>query len=213
MARKQCTICNSAERARAELLLATGESFAAVSRRTGLSQDALSRHWNRHCSEELRESLKPSARAIAARLELGAQIAEEGTSTLEHLRGARALLWQLLIEEREAGHTSLAVMAATQYTKICSLIAKITGEWADSPLISQTTINLHFTESPEFQQLMADIAEALAPYPEARRAVFATFAALDQDSQSLPALEHMPSDPVVHDPVVHEISASETATT
>lgn len=211
MARKQCTICNSAERARAELLLATGESFAAVSRRTGLSQDALSRHWNRHCSEELRESLKPSARAIAARLELGAQIAEEGTSTLEHLRGARALLWQLLIEEREAGHTSLAVMAATQYTKICSLIAKITGEWADSPLISQTTINLHFTESPEFQQLMADIAEALAPYPEARRAVFATFAALDQDS--LPAIEHMPSDPVVHDPVVHEISASETATT
>lgn len=206
MARKQCTICNSAERARAELLLATGESFAAVSRRTGLSQDALSRHWNRHCSEELRESLKPSARAIAARLELGAQIAEEGTSTLEHLRGARALLWQLLIEEREAGHTSLAVMAATQYTKICSLIAKITGEWADSPLISQTTINLHFTESPEFQQLMADIAEALAPYPEARRAVFATFAALDQDS--LPAIEHMPSDPVVH-----EISASETATT
>lgn len=211
MARKQCTICNSAERARAELLLATGESFAAVSRRTGLSQDALSRHWNRHCSEELRESLKPSARAIAARLELGAQIAEEGTSTLEHLRGARALLWQLLIEEREAGHTSLAVMAATQYTKTCSLIAKITGEWADSPLISQTTINLHFTESPEFQQLMADIAEALAPYPEARRAVFATFAALDQDS--LPAIEHMPSDPVVHDPVVHEISASETATT
>lgn len=187
MARKQCTVCNSAERARAELLLATGESFAAVGRRLKLSEDALERHWKRHCTEELREALRPSARAVAARLELGAQVAEEGVSTLEHLRSTRALLWQLLVEERAAGRTSLAVMAATQYTKVCGLIARITGEWAASPMITQNNL-LIVSQSPQVQEFLQGLMGELAAFPEAARSVVRWLEAQESDALEAVAL-------------------------
>ncbi len=190
--RKQCTVCNSAERAHVELLLAKGDSFAAVARRFNLSHDAVARHWKRHCPEEIREALKPSARAIVARLELGAQVAEEGVSTLEHLRSARALLWQLLTEERAAGHTSLAVMAATQYTKVCSLIARITGEWAESPLITQNNLTV-ITQSPQVQEFLQGLMAELAAFPDAARAIVRWLEAQEADALeavALPAPEH-----------------------
>jgi len=186
---RQCTICLAESRAQAELLLASGAGFAATARKLGLSADALERHWKRHVPTELRVAMQPSAKALAARAELAGQVADESTSTLEHLKAARALLWQMLVDEREAGNTALAVMAATQYGKICNSIAKITGELAQSPLVSHTTLNFHFTQDPEFQQLLGDLADALAPYPQARRAVFDRFAALDADPIEVPALE------------------------
>jgi hypothetical protein len=200
MARKRCTICQHEARAHAEILLARGDSFAATARKLGMSQDALERHWRRHCTEQMREAMKPGAKALAARAELAGQIAEEGVSTLDHLRAARALLWQMIVEERGASHSALATMAAAQYSKVCGLIAKITGEWAVNPLIANTSLHFHFTADPGFQRLMDDVAEALEAYPEAKAAVFARFAALEGDgrasaidvSADVPALEQQP---------------------
>ncbi len=191
MARRVCSICQHEERARAELLLAAGGSYIGVARKLGMSEDSLERHWKRHVPEQHRKALRPGAEALAARIELAGQIAEESTSTLDHLKAARAILWQMLVEERSKGSTALATMAAAQYTKVCGLIAKMTGELATSPLVTNTTFNLHFTENPEFQALMDDVAKALEPYPEARRAVFDRFAALErQDDRiiDMPAL-------------------------
>ena len=194
MPRRACTICQHEERARAELLLAAGGTVCGTARKLGMSEDALERHWKRHVPEEHRKALKPGADALAARLELSGQIAEENTSSLEHLKAARAVLWQMLVEERSKRHTVPAVMVAGQYTKVCNMIAKLTGELAHSPLVQTTTINVHFTQNPEFQALMDDVAAALEPYPEARRAVFDRFAALEQQPDDriidVPALVH-----------------------
>jgi hypothetical protein len=194
MARSRCTVCQSDRRAQAEILLAKGDSFAATARKLGLSQDALERHWKRHCTAQMREALKPGAKALAARAELAGQIAEEGVSTLQHLQAARALLWQMLVDERSAGHTALATMAAAQYSKVCGLIAKITGEWATHPLIASTSLHFHFTTDPAFQRLMDDIAGILDAHPAAKAAVFARFSVLEGDAidvpAAVPALEH-----------------------
>lgn len=72
-----------------------------------------------------------------------------------------------------------AVFAAGQYTKTCGLIAKMTGELATSPLVQNTTYNVGFTSNPDFLRLMDDLAKVLDDYPEARRAVFDRFAALE----------------------------------
>ncbi len=191
--RGTCSICVHLERARAELLLAAGGKFSETARKFDMSQDSLERHWKRHVPESHRKALAPGAEALAARLELAGQIAEENTSSLEHLKAVRAVLWQMLVTERARGHTVNATTAAAQYAKVCGLIAKLTGELATSPLVQTTTINVHFTQHPEFQALMDDLAEALAPYPDARRAVFERFQALEQPDErviDVPALTH-----------------------
>lgn len=189
---RRCSICQHEARAHAEILLAKGDTYAATARRLGMSQDALERHWKRHCTPQMREALKPGAKALAARAELAGQIAEEGVSTLDHLRAVRALLWQMIVEERAASRTSLASMAAAQYSKVCGLIARITGEWATSPLIANTSLHFNFTADPGFQQLMDELAGVLESFPEARAAVFARFAALEGENdaaQMMPAAE------------------------
>jgi len=190
--RRQCTICSHQARAHAEILLARGDTIASTARRLGMSQDALERHWKRHCTEEMRAALKPGAKALAARQALAGQLAEEGSNSLDHLRAARALLWQMLVTEREAGHTALATMAATQFVKACGLIAKITGEWADSPLIANTSLHLHFASDPGFLKLMDDLAVALEAYPEARAAVFKRFEALEAEDSPVAMFPRQP---------------------
>ena len=189
-----CSICPHPERARAELLLAAGGRFSETARKLGMSPDALERHWKKHVPPSHRKALKPGAEALMARLELSGQIAEESTGTLEHLKAVRAVLWQLVIEARGRGHSIPATAAAGQYVKTCSVIAKLTGELAQSPLVASTHYHVHFTEAPEFQALMKDLAKALAPYPEARRAVFEQFSRLEQQPEErvieMPALEH-----------------------
>ncbi len=195
--RGPCTVCAHPERARAELQLAAGATIAATARKLGMSEDALQRHWKRHVPESHRKAMRPGAEALAARMELAGQIAEESTNTLDHLKAARAVLWQMIVEERAKGSTALATMAAAQYTKVCGLIAKMTGELATSPLVQHTTLNVTtITQSPEFQQLMDDVAAALEPYPEARRAVFERFAALecpDDRVIDVPQVTHVPT--------------------
>ncbi|MGC8519264.1 MAG: helix-turn-helix domain-containing protein [Steroidobacteraceae bacterium] len=189
-----CSICVHQERARAELLLAAGGKFSETARKFGMSEDSLERHWKRYVPEKHRKALRPGAEALLARMELSAQIAEENTSSLDHLKAVRAILWQMLTESRARGQTLPAAAAAAQYVKTCALIGKLTGELAQSALVTSTHYHVHLTEAPEFQQLMDDVARALAPYSEARRAVFEQFSRLEQQPEErvidLPALAH-----------------------
>ena len=175
------------------MLLAKGDACTATARRLGMSHDALARHWKRHVPEAHKKALLPGAAALAARDELAGQIAEENSSSLEHLQAVRAMLWRILLDAKARGKTMPAVFAAGQYTKTCGLIAKMTGELASSPLVQNTTFNVGFTSNPDFLRLMDDVAKVLDDYPEARRAVFEKLAALErQDDRVIdaPALVH-----------------------
>jgi hypothetical protein len=181
MSRIRCTICAHHERARAEMLLAKGDGYTEVAKRLGLSVDALERHWKRHTSEEYREAMAPGSRALAARHELIAQLAEDTGSTRDNLKASRAVAWQGVVQELQACNTTKLAIILAQHTKICATIARIDGELAASPMVQQTHYHQHqhFTADPEFVCLMREVAEALGPYPEARRAALARFAALD----------------------------------
>ena len=193
MSRIRCTICANQERARAELLLAKGDGYTAVAKRLGLSVDALERHWRHHTSEAYRKALAPGGKALAARHELTAQVAEDAGSVLDNLKASRAGAWQLFVKELIAGSSTRAAIILAQHTKINLAIARITGELAVSLLVTQTHYHQHqhFSADPEFVCLMREVAEALGPYPEARRAALARFAALDAmpiEDEALPQL-------------------------
>ncbi len=191
--RGRCQVCTHPERARLELLLAAGSGYRETARKFDLDEDAVARHWKRHVSEAHRKAMAPGAAALAARFELAGQIAEENTSSLEHLKAARAVLWRMWTAELSKGHTVTAAAAGGHYVKVCGLIAKLTGELATSPLVQTTNLHLHFADSPEFQALMDDVAAALEPYPDARRAVFERLAAIERPDArviDMPALVH-----------------------
>jgi transposase-like protein len=207
--RTQCSICPHVERARAELLLARGDQVRATARKFGMSEDALARHWRNHVSEEQRAGLVLGGQALAAQQSLAVQVAEANGSVLDNYLATRSALWTRLVVELSGGHSTVAAILATQITRVNDSIARLTGELAASPLIQQTNIHVNLTQHPDFLELMQDLAEALGPYPEARRAVFARIeqreVAPDDEAEPLPRLEH-------HDEQPHEAAeAAETA--
>jgi hypothetical protein len=177
--RVQCSICSHVERARAELLLAKGDQIRATAHRLGMSEDALSRHWRAHVPEDQRAGLVLGGQALAAQQGLAVQVAEANGSVLDNYHATRAGLWQRFIAELQGGDSTLVAMLATQITKINDSIARLTGELATSPLISQTSIHMHVTQLPEFMELIEELAEVLGPHDDARRDVFAWLARRD----------------------------------
>ena len=69
------------------------------------------------------------------------------------------------------------------------LLAKITGELAQSPLVQNNT-QINLTMSPEFAQFQANLVRALTPFPAAYQAVVREFERLEAEATPLPALEH-----------------------
>ena len=195
--RLRCTICGAQERARAELLLAKGDGYTAVAKRLGLSVDALERHWKRHTSEEYRTALAPGGRALAARDELAAQVAEESGTGLDHLKASRAAAWRGVVQELAAGDTKELAAILNAHTKICVSICRINGELAANPLISNTTINTTLTalfEAPGFQKFERALVAFANEHPELRPRLLELIKLLDEEESApqRPALEHEP---------------------
>ena len=196
MRKLRCSICAHRERARAELLLAKGDGATAVANRLGLSVDALERHWKRHCSEDYREALVPTGRALAFREALTAQVAEETCSELDNLKASRAVAWQGVVKELIGGDTAKLAPILATHTKICISIARINGELRLSPLISSTTINNNVTavfETPKFQRFERALVALAKKHPELQPELLELIKVLDDEDEppaARPALEH-----------------------
>ncbi len=189
----QCRLCACPDRARAELLLAGGASFAAVGRKFKLHHDAVRRHWAHHVSASRKGAL---ALGPVQREALAARVAEESEAVIDHHRAVRAGLYELYNAALEAGDRTGGSMIAGRLIEVNGAIARITGQLATSPLIQNNTVN--FYGSPEFAQFQADLVRVLCRFPDAREAVLAEFERLETAATDTPpadraALEHQPS--------------------
>jgi hypothetical protein len=181
-----CTICKHPERARAELLAAAGASQVSVAEKLGMSRDALQRHWQNHVPNERKANLKLGP---VNRMELAARVAEESSSVIDHYRVLRSGLWTLFNTALEAGDITGGSLVGGKLEKVLSTMARMTGEIIASGVVHQH-MHVHLTDSPEFMTLVQEIAEALGPYPEARKAVFARIEAARQAEAQ--QIEHQP---------------------
>lgn len=189
----QCTVCRHPERARAELLLAGKAGYRAVGRKLGINPHALRRHFLNHVSDERRVALIAGPVQLQA---LAAKVLEESESVLDHHRANRAGIYQMYCAALEAGDRVTGVQIARALKEVDDSIARLTGQLLASPLVQQNNLTV-IMESPEVRTFMRELADQLAPFPDAARHVIAWFETkeartLEAEKRARPALEHQP---------------------
>jgi hypothetical protein len=132
---------------------------------------------------------------------LAEKAALEGDSVLDYLRMCRATLVAQMAAMNDAGDARGATYVASQLTKTCEAIARVTGELGDlakSATFNITTNNVAILEHPVIASLQATLLRALAPYPEARAAVVDALRSLDSEnpraataSSAIKVIEHV----------------------
>jgi hypothetical protein len=165
-----------------ELLLASGASIRAVSRKFGAPYYSLVRHWSGHVTDERRSVLMFGP---VQREALASHLAEESTSVIEHYRAVRAGLYALYDAAVTAGDRNGGALLAGRLHENLAAMARLTGQLAESPLVQVNQTNI-FINDPAFASFQADLIRALSHFPDARAAVLAEFERLE----ATPALEH-----------------------
>jgi hypothetical protein len=163
----RCVVCKHPERARIEMLRAGGVGFEALAAKFGVHRDQVWRHWHKHVSDETKAQYLAGPVQLH---ELAERAAAEGLSLLDYLHVIRASLMALFSSSVEAKDAYRSSLVAGRLLECLREIGKLTGELvhAGAVTITQNTLVLN---SPAFASLQATIIEALAPFPEARRAV------------------------------------------
>jgi hypothetical protein len=195
-----CKVCEHVERTRIELLLAGGAGQTAVAKKFGMSKDSVHRHWRGHVSEERRLNL---IMGPVGRMELSARVCEESSSVIDHLKIARAGIYQQYHAALGAGDRNGGALLVGRLHENLRITAQITGELLSSPLVqinnSQTNVTA-LLDSREFAAFQATLIRVLGHFPEARDAVVAEFERLERLATpvprpapiTVPALEHAP---------------------
>lgn len=176
----KCTVCRHPERARIEAVMAAGVSSNKAAERFGLHRDALLRHWKNHVSAHVRAAL--ATRALQPGVQLEELAAQEGSGILEGLRALRLKMQHMLDAGVEVGDQHGVAAIAGRIMENYTLTAKLCGELL-GPAHTTNILNVSLTENPRFLALQARLVEALAPFPEARRAVVAAFSALAEEPE------------------------------
>jgi hypothetical protein len=187
--RVQCTACRHVERTRLDWLIASGSQLKPLAQRFGLSPNAIYNHARKHITPEFRAAVRVGP--FSSEEELRRLCAENGASVVEQLRavnGAVSARWLIAFE---AGADATFADLTSQLRKNLELMAKLTKELAPVPSVV-TTNNFVLFQSPEYIAAVTGIADALRPFPEARRAVTAALRRLGAASER-PLLEVHPA--------------------
>lgn len=161
----KCTICTSTKLAQVDEALVAGESVRSIGRRLSVGWASVHRHSLNHLPPGL---LVPSAPVLDP---------TAGPQVLERLMGLVERVTTILDRAERKGSLQVAVSAIREHRNTLELIAKIVGELNERPQINVLV-------QPQWLDLRQVIQQALAPYPEAQRALVA---ALEQQSE-VPAL-------------------------
>ena len=172
----RCQVCDSDDRARIELALSKRVSYEKLSKKFGLSKDAIGRHRRNHMPPQLMAALQAYGKPTAVDLEELKK--SESAGLLQTVAAQRARLWQALEVCEELEDWNASARFHGQLTANLSLTAKILGEIETG---NRTTIN-QLIVSPEYLLLRQSLVQALAPYPEARRSVSEVLRSLEGES-------------------------------
>jgi len=167
------------DRAQIEHALATGQSVRAIAKKYDVDENALYRH---------RKNLPPQLRAayIANFLKPGEDLEklriEESESLLQNLAAQRARLLMMQDQELESGNAQAVATLAARIHQNLELVGRYLGELNQHS--TKTVVNILLT--PEYLELRNALVRALAPYPDARRAVAEVLHA--REGSAVPAL-------------------------
>jgi transposase-like protein len=156
------------ERAAIELALARGVRTRKIAKRYGISIDSIYRYRKR-----LRAEQPEVFRALGAANwrvtpeELEALRLESSDGWLKQLRAQFDKLVVAQDKCLEGGNYTVAAQLASQVHRALEMIGRAVGEIAQH----STTVNNNLIVSPQYWAVRTAIVQALALYPEARRAV------------------------------------------
>jgi len=175
------TINEHPDRGRIEYDLARGVPVRALAKKYGV---------NIHVLYRLRAKLPPQLRAahLGARLRAGADLEklriDESEGLLQNIATQRARLLLMQDSAMEAGDHSIATLISGRILQTVELAGKYLGEFAQHQI--RTTVSVLI--QPEYLEMRSALVSALAPYPEARRAVTAALHATEaKAANKLPA--------------------------
>jgi hypothetical protein len=178
-AKKRTPIRDRDDRAQIEHALATRQSVRAIARKYDVDENCLYRH---------RKLLPPQLKAayIANFLKPGEDLEKlrvtESESLLQNLASQRARLLMMQDQELEAGDSKAVATLAARIHQNLELVGRYLGELHQHS--TKTVVNILLT--PEYLELRNALVRALAPYPEARRAVAEVLHA--REGSAVPAL-------------------------
>lgn len=160
-----CKVCLHKERPQIDVALAEHRNIRLVAGRFGVTRDSLYRHRRRHLTKAMLTKLASgSAYSVENLNELKSRESERLLSNAVEIR--RRLYQNAEAAERAGDHKA----ATTSYgviLKSLELIGRLLDQFKGH---ERTTIN-QLVVSPDYIRLRAALITALAPYPEARRAV------------------------------------------
>lgn len=161
----RCTVCRHDERSRIEYLMAAGVSKRSIAERFGVSADAAWRHWTHHVGPHMKAALV--TKSLKPGVELAALVEQEGLGLLEHLQNIRGKLYTVFDAAIEAGDRNAVTGLGRELRENLTLVAKLHGR-----LVAHAQTNIqNVILSPSYLDLRANLIRALAPFPEAARAV------------------------------------------
>jgi hypothetical protein len=169
---KKSDVINHSDRAAIEYGLARGTPVRQLARKYGLSIDSLYR---------FRAKMSPQLRAqhMAKRLKASADLdklrVEESESILSNLAQQRVRLWGLQDAAIEAGDRREAAYIGDVILRTVKLASAYLGEFSKHEV--HTNVNVMISEG--YLRLRSRMMQALAPFPEARRAIATTLQELE----------------------------------
>lgn len=173
----RCTICVHVERSRIEHLMAAGASKRSMAERFNVSADAAFRHFKNHVSPSMKAA--SVAKALKPGVELEAMLTEESNGLLHHLQNIRGKLYVAFDNAIEAGDRTASALLAGRLLENLRFLSELTGRLQKYATPNNVT-NINILASPQFLNMQAHLIQALAPFPDARRAVIQAFRQMDE---------------------------------
>lgn len=171
---RKCTICSHREHAAIDLALARGVSARALAKRYKVGLFSIYRHSNNHLPPQLRAQLIAGPDLD---IDLDRLRETESQSLLAHLVGLRNRLFANLDVAEEAGDGNMLSRLAGQLHTNLEITGKLLGD-----LGSGHTSVTNVLIMPAYVEMRVELVRALAPFPDARRAVAAVLHTLENKS-------------------------------
>lgn len=163
----KCSVCTHEFAEEIDRLLVGGEPYRAIAKRYGMSSTSVMRHRQAHVSEALTPVV------VGVESSVGPVVA-----TLDRLERLVAETERVLLTARQESKPAQVLAAVKEARQCVEVIAKVRGELASGPTVQ--VVNLQ--TAPEWLAIRGALINALAPFPEAERAVVRAIEAVEAGS-------------------------------
>jgi hypothetical protein len=176
-------VCSHPDRVLIERAKIIGARTSDVAKQYSVSEDALYRHCRNHLTAETRQAYlsEDGLRRLAE------QAAQDGLSTLDRYRVAVGQLQNQLHQAAEEGDRPAVANLSRALFHGLGDLGRLTGE-ALEHVGNISLVQNNFYQSPDYLALQSMLIEALAPFPDAMRAVLSGLEALESPSVEEPKL-------------------------